>query len=82
MQEPTQRYKRKPRRCPNCKHSPVASILYGMPICSEKLDNDLNAGLMALGGCVIRLDGSQPKWKCINCESEFFPYPEPLPDFG
>jgi hypothetical protein len=81
MQEPTQRYKGKPRRCPVCKHSPVATIRYGFVDYTFELENEINAGRVALGGCVIRLDGSQPKWKCTNCDSEFFPYPEPLPEF-
>lgn len=80
MLEPAKRYVRKPRRCPNCKHTPVATIHYGFPSDSGELQRDLSEGRKVLRGCVIRLDGSQPKWKCTNCEIEYFPHPAPLPD--
>lgn len=35
---------RRPAQCPNCNHSPEAEILRGIPACSEKLDEDREAG--------------------------------------
>ena len=55
----------KPVRCPTCGHSPVASILWGLPVFSEKLEKDLDAGRMTLGGCIV--SGDDPEWKCQKC---------------
>jgi len=55
----------KPVRCPNCDHSPVASILWGMPASSQKLDEDLKAGRVTLGGCCV--SGDDPAWECRKC---------------
>jgi hypothetical protein len=54
-----------PKRCPKCGHSPVAEILWGMPASSEKLDADLEAGRVTLGGCIVSDD--DPAWKCKEC---------------
>ena len=45
--------KRKPKRCPKCGFSPVASILYGMLACDEELERKLEDKPLVLGGCVI-----------------------------
>jgi hypothetical protein len=62
-------YARKPRKCPNCGHAPVASILYGMPNISDELFEKEQRGEVIFGGCVIELD--HPTWQCSKCEMEF-----------
>jgi len=60
------RFEEKPDACPNCGHSPLAIILYGLPSFYEDLQRDLKAGLVALGGCCI--SGDDPAWECLNCK--------------
>ena len=62
--------KRKPRKCPKCGFSPVASILYGMPACDEELERKLEDKSLVLGGCVVGYD--DPKWQCTSCGKEFY----------
>ena len=66
------RYKRKPRKCPNCDAKPVASILYGLPTYSTELMDKESRGEVVFGGCLIVIDGSQPSWKCATCGMEFY----------
>ena len=65
-------YSRKPRKCPCCKHAPLANILYGFAAMSSKMFDDLASGKIALGGCCIFADSAMPKWKCTKCETEFY----------
>ena len=58
--------KGKPRKCPSCSSHRVARILYGMPIFSTKLEKDLSAGRIILGGCCITDD--DPEWQCVDCK--------------
>ncbi len=58
--------KRKPRKCPACSSSRIAEILYGMPEISDKLEKDLSAGRIILGGCCISDD--DPEWQCADCQ--------------
>lgn len=44
---------RKPRRCPICKHYPLASILYGMPAYDKKMQRDIDEYRLVLGSCMI-----------------------------
>ena len=62
--------KTRPRQCPQCRSKRIASILYGMPAFSAKLQADLDAGKVVLGGCcVTTLD---PAWQCVECEAQIF----------
>ena len=63
--EPRIERKQKPRKCPECKFSPVATILYGMPAYSEKLQEDMLTGRVTLGGCCVTND--DPEWECSRC---------------
>jgi len=63
-------YSRKPRKCPSCGHTPVASILYGMPGISDELFEKVERGEVIFGGCVIEPD--QPTWQCSKCGAEFY----------
>lgn len=65
--------KRKPKKCPKCKSARIANILYGMPAYSEKLQEDIDAGRIALGGCTIGID--DPRWQCADCESLIYQAP-------
>jgi len=62
--------KRKPRKCPKCGFSPVASILYGMPAYDEELERKLEDKSLVLGGCVVGHE--DPKWQCTGCGKEFY----------
>lgn len=59
----------KPRRrsppCPECKSKRTAVIRYGYPSFNEQLQRELNAGTIALGGCVIT--GDDPDYLCHRC---------------
>lgn len=57
--------KQKPKRCPVCGASPVASILYGMPAITPELKQKLKEGRITLGGCCISDD--DPRWECTSC---------------
>lgn len=57
---------RKPRKCPACNSSRIANILYGMPEQSPKLERDIEAGRIILGGCCISDD--DPVWQCADCQ--------------
>jgi len=65
-------YSRKPQKCPCCKHTPLANLLYGSPNPSPSFFEDLDAGKIALGGCCVFADSAMPKWKCTKCETEFY----------
>jgi hypothetical protein len=62
------KYKRKPRKCPECKSNRIASIRYGMHPYSEKLEDDIKQGKIVLGGCCD--DDNDPKWQCTDCGLE------------
>jgi hypothetical protein len=65
-------YSRKPQKCPCCKHTPLANVLYGSPNPSPSFFEDLDAGKITLGGCCVFADSAIPKWKCVKCETEFY----------
>lgn len=67
---------RKPRKCPGCGHSPLASILYGYVVgIDDGLDKKLKEGRIVLGGCCVSDD--DPKWECTNCGQKVY---KNLPD--
>lgn len=66
MSEPHPTFDKKPEACPDCGHSPLADILYGLPDGSDELKRDLKAGLITLGGCCVSVD--DPAWECTKCE--------------
>ena len=62
--------------CPECKSDEVADILFGLPDFTEELSNQLSAGHVVLGGCMI-LEEFQPDFHCNNCEYQWDArYPE------
>lgn len=56
-------------KCPHCGSRNTATILYGMPAFSEKLQRDLDSGKIVLGGCCIT--GYDPKKHCNDCGEDF-----------
>ena len=56
-------------RCPNCESTNTCRIMYGMPAYTDKLDRDLKAGRVHLGGCIIGFD--DPNRHCNDCETDF-----------
>jgi hypothetical protein len=53
--------------CPYCKSDKVAKILYGEPLYSEKMRQDIEDGKLVLGGC-----SSKPENRaCLNCKQRW-----------
>ena len=57
-------------KCPVCKSTKMASILYGYPAFSLELEVALEEKRVVLGGCFIVTD--DPNWQCTACDTEFF----------
>lgn len=57
--------KRRPVKCPQCGHRPVAEILYGMPTMDADLENEIKEGRITIGGCGLTFD--DPEWECTQC---------------
>lgn len=62
-------FKNKPRKCPRCGSTQIASILYGYPAFDEKLEKKLEEGRIVLGGCME--EEGAPTWQCVDCGQEF-----------
>jgi hypothetical protein len=56
---------KQPQRCPACDAPSVARIVYGHPLPTERLTQDLAEGKVVDGGCI--LTGDDPIWKCTTC---------------
>ena len=54
------------KRCPSCKSTKVAAIVYGYPS-PELVESPRDE--IVLGGCVIRDDS--PEWQCNDCGRQF-----------
>ncbi len=59
-----------PSECPKCGHSPLASILYGLPLFSQGLEKEVKEGRITLGGCCVGKD--DPAWECTRCGLKIF----------
>lgn len=69
---------RKPRKCPSCGHSPLASILFGYVVFDDGLQKKLEEGRIVLGGCCVSDD--DPRWECMNCGLKIYKKsPDELP---
>jgi len=64
------RFQKKPKKCPECNSSRIATILYGYPDFNEKLENDIELGRTVLGGCCEEIGA--PKWQCADCGIDIF----------
>ncbi len=63
------RISQKPNYCLVCGSENIASYLYGMPVFSKKLENDIDEGKVILGGCCIT--DFDLSWACMNCKTDF-----------
>ena len=59
----------KPHQCEKCDSDRVAVILYGLPIFTEELERDIDAGRVVLGGCCRTPDS--PEWFCMACQHKW-----------
>ena len=62
--------KRKPQECPSCGSKKVATILWGYPEFSSKLEKNLKEGKIVLGGCDV--SDNDPEWQCVDCKVEIY----------
>jgi len=62
-------YKCKPCKCPSC-GGKVGKIMWGKPIIDNKLEADIAAGKIILGGCCVTDD--DPTWQCAKCGEQFW----------
>ena len=60
---------RRSSTCPRCGSREIARILYGLPAFSDKLEADLEAHRIVLGGCFLWDD--QPDRSCGACSLKF-----------
>ena len=67
---------KKPKVCSECGSKKIAKIEYGLPYFSEEERQQVEAGKIVLGGCV--LTGDDPDWQCVDC-GKSFPEPRELP---
>ena len=71
--------KRKPRKCPNCGHTPVGKIFYGYPSPDfwESKKEEINSGKIILGGCEGVVNSALPTpmfphWECVKCKQQIW----------
>ena len=57
-------------KCPKCSSVNIAEFLYGMPVNTPDLEDDLKDNKMILGGCVQRPES--PDYHCNQCEYEWY----------
>lgn len=65
MPEKRRSRRRAPPACPQCAATDVIPILYGEP--TPDAWAAAQRGKIALGGCLINDDGSDPQWRCRRC---------------
>jgi hypothetical protein len=53
-------------KCPVCGSRRVAELIYGFVIPDDALQAKIDAGLIAMGGCVVNDDS--PIRECQDCE--------------
>jgi hypothetical protein len=59
----------RPPRCPVCGSKDSVEIVYGLP--GAELIEASERGEVAIGGCVVMEDGSDPDRRCRVCETEW-----------
>lgn len=61
---------KRPATCPNCGGIKIASILYGLPALTPKLEKEIDKGNVVLGGCCV--SDCDPAWQCMACEAKIY----------
>ncbi len=56
-------------KCRFCGSERCAEILYGRVAETERLREDLEAGRVVLGGCLVF--AGMPRWRCLECGKEW-----------
>jgi len=65
------RVSKKPRACPVCGSSRIATYLWGMPdFSNKKIQNEIDEGKIIIGGCCISDD--DPEYHCHECSTDFY----------
>ena len=57
----------KKRKCPYCGSRDIAKIIYGYPVMSEEMEEEIKQGKIVLGGCLLR----EEKYCCNSCDRKF-----------
>ena len=57
----------KKRKCPYCGSRDIAKIIYGYPVMSEEMEEEIAQGKIVLGGCLLR----EEKYYCNSCDRKF-----------
>jgi hypothetical protein len=52
-------------KCPHCKTTSIAEILWGFPPTSDFLQDQIKQKKIVLGGCIIT--DNDPQWECNLC---------------
>ena len=52
-------------KCPHCKTTSIAEILWGFPPTSDFLQDQIKQKKIVLGGCIIT--DNDPQWECNSC---------------
>lgn len=55
--------------CPSCGSESIATILYGLPAMSKKLEKAIENLEITLGGCLVYDEA--PQWICNRCNHKF-----------
>lgn len=55
--------------CPSCDAQDTALILYGLPSFDDQMKQNLDNGLISLGGCDLM--DTNPKLRCNQCGHEW-----------
>jgi len=64
------RFKRKPRKCPECGSRKIASILWGLPLLDAGTRQKIETGKIVLGGCLVGPERAE--WSCVDCLQKFY----------
>ena len=66
------------KKCPKCGSSNTAQYVYGLPVTDYKMRENLNAGLIKIGGCIREYaivkgcrEYTSPKYYCNMCNNDF-----------
>ena len=57
----------KKRKCPYCGSRDIAKIIYGYPVMSEEMEEEIKQGKIVLGGCLLR----DEKYYRNSCDRKF-----------